>query len=127
MGSIISTQVILAKLEDMGLPVMFRDRLRATAHDLLGLATTYLPLMAVALLLALPVASRLGRLKPRLRVYCFGLAGFFAVIALHVIAKAVLGVNGLASVRELHGLLLQGLAGWFGGYLFFLFTAPAPR
>lgn len=126
-GSIISTQVILAKVEAMGMPVMFRDRLRATGHDLLGLATSYLPLMVLAFLLALPVAAGLSRRMPQLRVYLLGLAGFVAILALHLIMKAVLGLNGIASVREIHGLLLQGLAGWCGGYLFSVFTGPAPR
>jgi len=126
-ASVLATQVILARLTGMGIPVTLRDRLDATAHDLLGLATSYLPLMLLAYLLALPVAVALSAYLTRFRVLIYGLAGAVAVIAIHLIIKAVLGLNGIAAVRDLHGLLLQGLAGWFGGYLFFVFTGQAHR
>lgn len=109
------------------MPITLRDRLDATGHDLLGLATSYLPLLFLAYLLALPVAVALAGHIKRYRVLIYGLAGAVAVLVLHSLAKAVLGVNGLAAVRDLHGLLLQGLAGWFGGYLFYVFTGQAHR
>ncbi len=128
LGSIIATQVILARVEALGLPITLRDRLLTTGQDIVGMATSYLPLMLVAFLLALPVAVGLARLVPqRYQVLFYGLGGAAAVIALHLIMKAVLGLNGVAAVRDLHGLLLQGLAGWFGGYLFFVFTGQAHR
>ena len=127
LGSILSTQVILQRIENLGLPITLRDRLGASWHDLLGMGTSYLPLMAVAFLLALPAAAGLGRLLPRGKFLLYPLAGLVAVIALHLIMKAVLGLNGVASVRDLHGLLLQGLAGWMGGYLFYVFTGQAHR
>ncbi len=127
LGSIFSTQVILARIEAMGIPITLRDRFHATGHDVLGLAGSYLPLMLLAFLIALPVAAGLCRFIPRGRVLVYGLAGFVAVLAIHLIMKAVLGLNGIASVRDLDGLMLQGLAGWLGGYLFFVFTGQAHR
>lgn len=127
LGSVLATQVILARIEAMGFPVTLRDRLHATGHDLLGLAGSYLPLMAVAYLFALPVAVALSSRLPRLRVVLYGLAGAAAVTAIHLVMKQVLGLNGIAAVRDPHGLALQALAGWFGGYLFFVFTGRAHR
>ena len=127
LGSILSTQVILQRIESLGLPITPRNRFDASWHDVLGMATSYQPLMAVAFLLALPVAAGLGRLLPRVRFLLYPLAGLAAVIALHLIMRAVLGLNGVASVRDLHGLLLQGGAGWLGGYLFYVFTGQAHR
>ena len=127
LASALATQVILARLTGLGMPVTLRDRLEATGHDLVGLASSYLPLMLLAYLLALPVAVFLGRYLDRYRALVYGLAGAGAVIAIHLIMKAVLGLNGIAAARDLHGLLLQGLAGSFGGYLFFVFTGQAHR
>jgi hypothetical protein len=126
-GSILATQVILARLQAMAVPVTLRDRLQASWHDILGLSDTYLPLMLLAFAIAMPLAVALSNYVPRIRVLLYGLAGAAAVMAIHLIIKAVLGVNGIAAVRELHGLLLQGLAGCFGGYLFYVFTGQAHR
>lgn len=127
MGSIFATLVILATIERFDVPVTLRDRMGAISHDLLGMTTSYLPLMALAFLVAMPGAVLLGRYLDRLRFALYGAAGFAAVICLHLAMQAVLGLNGIAAVRELHGLLLQGIAGWFGGYLFYLAMGQAHR
>lgn len=127
MGSIFATQVILGELQAMAMPVTLRDRLHATWHDLIGLTGTYLPLMLVAFVVAMPIAAGLSRYIPRARVVLYGLAGAMAIFALHLTMKAVLGLNGIAAVREPTGLALQCLAGWFGGYLFYVFTGRAHR
>jgi hypothetical protein len=126
-ASIFATQVILGELQAMAMPVTLRDRLHATGHDLIGLAGTYLPLMLVAFVVAMPIAAGLSRYVPRARVVLYGLAGTMAILAIHLIMKAVLGLNGIAAVREPAGLALQCLAGWFGGYLFYVFTGRAHR
>ena len=127
LASILATQTILARIESMGVPVTLRDRLQASFHDIYGLAASYLPLMLVAYVLALPVAAGIAKYLPRLRVVLYGVAGASALISMHLLIKAILGLNGLAAVRDLNGLLLQGVAGWFGGYLFFVFTGRAHR
>jgi hypothetical protein len=127
LGSVLATQVILARIDAMGLPITLRDRLDATAHDVVGLAGSYLPLIALAFLVALPLAAWLGRYLPRGRVLLYGLAGALAVVTIHVAIRLVLGLNGIAAVRDPHGMALQALAGCFGGYLFFVFTGQAHR
>lgn len=111
----------------MGLAVTLRDRLDASFHDLVGLVGSYLPLMLLAFSIALPVVAGLGKYLPRLRVILYGIAGALAVLSIHLTVKKVLGLNGIAAVRDAHGLLLQCVAGWFGGYLFFVFTGQAHR
>lgn len=127
LGSVLATQVILDGLTDHGVPVSLRDRLHATAHDLRGLATSYLPLLALAFLIALPVGEGLARLFARARLPLYLAAGAGAVITLHLVARAVLGVTALAAVRELPGLALQGLAGGLGAYVYFIATGWAHR
>ena len=69
---------------------------------------TYLPLMTIALLIGFLVAAGIIRLKPSLAFIGYILAGFAAVVALHVIMKAVLGLTGIAAVR---GPLRVSIAG----------------
>jgi hypothetical protein len=126
-ASVLATQVILGELTAMGMPVTLDDRFRASFHDLRGLLASYLPLLLIAFALAFPVAALLGRWRPGWRFLLFPIAGAVAVVALHLIMKAVLGLNGIAAVRELPGLLSQMLAGWACGYLYYLFMGWARR
>ena len=127
LGSSLATQVILGELRAMGMPVTLTDHFRATAHDLLGLSRSYLPLLALALGCGLPVAGVLGRRWNRLRPFLYPLAGAAAVVTLHRVVELLLGLNGLAAVREWHGLALQALAGWVGGYVFCMALGFARR
>lgn len=118
LGSVVATQFILSRVASMGVAVSPVDRFSASVHDLLGLASSYLVLIAVAFVLALPVAAGLSRLLPRHRALLYALAGFVGLVALHLIMKAVLGVSGIAATRSLAGLLSQGAAGALGGFCF---------
>jgi hypothetical protein len=94
------------------------QRLGAIVHDVSGMTDIYLPLVAVSLLLGLPVAFAVVQKNPHLRMIGYVSAGFVALLAMHVIMKAVLGLSGIAPTRTLWGLLAQGVAGGIGGYLF---------
>lgn len=122
LASVVATQIVLSQVASMGVAVSLADRGAATVHDLLGLATSYLPLVAVALVLALPAAAGLLRLVPTQRALLYPLAGFVALVSLHLIMKAVLGVSGIAATRTLPGLLSQGFAGAIGGLCFHALT-----
>ena len=117
-ASAFSTLMIMAGLANMAMPVSAADVLSAVWFDWLGLLGSYLPLVAIALLIALPVAGQLhGRLGlPRRFIYT--LSGFAALIAIHLILEATLGLIGFAAVRTTLGLLLQGVAGGLAGWLF---------
>jgi len=91
----------------------------------MGMASSYLLLLLVAFVFGLPVAAGLTRLLPGQRALLFALAGFVAVVALHLIMKAVLGVSGIAVTRTAAGLIGQGAAGAVGGYCYHLLTRPA--
>ncbi len=119
LASIMSTQIILGNLQSMGVDVSAAVRISTTFHDLLGLASSYLLLILVAFVLGLPVAAGLTKLMPSQRLALFTLAGFVAIVALHLIMKAALGLSGIAATRTMFGLLAQGIAGAAGGYLYF--------
>ncbi len=119
LASVFSTQLILGNLQSMGVEVSAMVRMGTTFHDLLGLTSSYLVLILLAFVIGLPVAAGLARFMPSHRLILFVLAGFVAIVSLHIIMKAVLGLNGIAAARTLSGLVAQGVAGAIGGYLYF--------
>jgi hypothetical protein len=127
MASALATQVILGELRGMGMSVTLADHFRATFHDLRGLLTSYLPLLAIALTIGLAVAGALGRRLPRWRSFLYPFASAAAVLAIHLCLELLLGINGIAAVREWHGMALQAFAGWMGGYFFVIFLGLARR
>ena len=116
----------LAAVTELGLNVGISDRLETLMHDLTHMMSIYLPLVAVSSIIAFSVAAGIIRLTPNLRLVGYVSAGFVALIAMHVILKMVLGLTGVAPTRTMVGLLAQGLAGAFGGYLFHLLTLKKP-
>lgn len=126
LASVFFTQTILATVQSFGLDVTLADRLAATWHDIMGMASSYLLLLLVAFIIGLPVAAGLTRLLGGHRALLFTLAGFVAVLALHLIMKTVLGVSGIAVTRSLAGLIGQGLAGAVGGYCYHRLSRPLP-
>lgn len=117
-ASILVTQSNLGNLQMLGMEVGLADRAGATFHDIIGMSSSYLLLILVAFILALPVAAGLARVLPGHRALLYALAGFTAIVALHVIMKTLLGVSGIAATRTLAGLMGQGIAGAIGGFCF---------
>jgi len=128
LGCLFATQVVLANLAAMGVEVSLATRAQASLHDLLGM-TAYLLLILVAFVIAMPVAAGLVRVHvlPGTRVFWFTLAGFIALIAVHLIMRQALGLYPVAAAREWGGLLLQGLAGAVGGFLFSVISGSGSR
>lgn len=127
LASVLFTQTILAAVQSMGLDVGISLRLATTLEDMAGMASSYLPLILVAFVLGLPVAAGLTRLMPHHRSLLFTLAGFVAILALHLILKAVLGISGVAATRTLPGLLGQCFAGAAGGLCYHLLSRPQSK
>ena len=117
-GALFISQGNIAAVTGLGFDLTMSQRLGAIVHDVSGMTDIYLPLVAVSLLLGLPVAFAVVRKNPHLRMIGYVSAGFVALLAMHVIMKAVLGLSGIAPTRTILGLLAQGVAGDIGGYLF---------
>lgn len=120
------TQGVLNNIAAMGVPVSIADRTDAVLHDLIGMATIYLPLITVALLVAFLVAGLLIRWFGWPRSPLYALGGFIAIITLHLTLDAALGLVGIAAARTLAGLLLQALGGALGGWLFATLSKKSP-
>lgn len=122
LGAAFVSQGNIAAVTSMGFDVTFGHRIDAVVHDVTHMYDIYLPLVAIGLLIGLPVAALIIRFLPDLRLVGYVSAGFVAMIALHMLAKMVLGVSGIAPTRELTGLVLQGVAGAAGGYAYHWLT-----
>ena len=117
-GAAAITQVNLGSLQNLGASVDVATRLSATWADLQGLVMPYLVLVAIALLIGFVVTGQISRFFPLHRWWLYPLAGLVALIAMHLILKAVIGLWGVAGARPAIGLVLQGLAGLVGGWLY---------
>lgn len=113
------SQLNISRVTEMGYSVGFLERVQTLLQDWVGMLSVYLPLIAVALLIAwLFTGLLLTRWLPR-TLFLYVLAGFVALMALHPIMQAVFTITAVAPTRTLAGLLTQGLAGAFGGYCFY--------
>lgn len=118
-GAALATQHVLGSLTTMGMNIDFGIWVHATLHDLIGMFSTYAPLIAVAFLVALPVVLLVCRGRPGWRRLGYVVGFFTAIIVMHLLMPLVLNVNPVAATRVFSGLIQQGLAGAVGGYVFY--------
>lgn len=127
-ASIAHTQSVMGRLLDMDVPVTLGDRLHATVHDVVGMAASFLPLLALALAIAFPVAGLAIRRLPRWRPVGYSVAGGVAVLVLHLTLSLVFQITPVAGARTTLGLTVQALCGGLGGWVFRICLAkPAAR
>ena len=125
-GAALSTQAILHEVSSFGVPVDFATRIAAILHDLAGLAATYLPIIAIALLVAYPVTALVLRFVPGPHAVAYAIGGAAALFALHSLLFAVLGMHPLPATRTGLGMALQAAAGAIGGMTFAGIARPRP-
>lgn len=113
-----ASQHVAASLESMGARVDFGTRLAMIGHDLVGMAGSFLPMVAVGFLVAFLVAGFLARRLPLWRPLLYALAGGVAIVTVHLALHAAFGITPVAVARTAGGLAVQGLAGAVGGYLY---------
>jgi hypothetical protein len=112
----------IASIVDLGYSVSLSDRFGTIGHDLAGMVGLYLPIITVALLIGWLFTGLLLTRFVQRTAFIYALAGFSALVAVHMIMHALLGMSGIASTRTLAGLLAQGVAGGFGGWVFYVYA-----
>ena len=117
-GAVFVSQANIAAVIAMGYEITAAQRVDSVLHDISNMYDIYLILIAVAFVIALPAAASITRSFPDLRLIGYVLAGFVALVATHVILKAVLGMSGIAPTRDVIGLIAQGVSGALGGLVF---------
>ena len=122
LAAVSATQVVVARLQGMGVAVPFAERVGMSLQDLAGMAAMFLPMIAFALLAAFLCAALLwrwlGRWFPRGRPVLYFVAGAAALVTIHQSLHLAFGITPIAAARSAGGLALQGLAGGVGGLLY---------
>ena len=118
LASITATQSVIARLAEMGVDLNFADRLRMTLHDIAGMAGMFLPMIAAGFLAAFMLTAVLCRWLGRRPVALYILAGAVALISIHLTLKLAFVITPVAIARTTGGLLIQGVAGAVGAYLY---------
>ena len=117
LASIISTQFVIAGLQEIGVDVPFGTRVSMTVTDL-ALLRIYLIIGGTAMLVAFLVAGVCAKWLSGSRQVWFSVAGFAALTCVLMLVESLLGAMLIAGARTAPGLLLQGVAGAFGGWVF---------
>ena len=118
LASITATQSVVSSLSGMGVDVGISDRIAMTIKDIAGMAGLFLPMIAAAFLAAFLVAAMLCRWWPQWRTALYIAAGAVGLVTIHLTLNLAFGITPIAIGRTTGGLLLQGLAGAIGGYIF---------
>ena len=122
LASIISTQFVVAGLQEIGVEVPFGTRVSMTVTDL-ALLRIYLIMGGTAMLVAFLVAGACAKWLPGSRQVWFSVAGFAALTCVLMLVESLLGAMLIAGARTVPGLLLQGVAGAFSGWVFARLTS----
>lgn len=121
-ASIGHSQHVLSNLSAMGVNISIGTRWSSTLDDIMGLASSYLLLIALALALAFAVTAYLIN-RAALRRFSLTLhvaAGFLAIACLLFLLKPMMEITLLAPARTGWGFFGQCLAGALGGAIFFM-------
>jgi hypothetical protein len=118
LASITATQSVIARLGEMGVDLNFADRLRMTLHDIAGMAGMFLPMIAAGFLVAFMLTALLCRWLGKRPIALYILAGAVALISIHLTLKLAFVITPVAIARTTGGLLIQGVAGAVGAYLY---------
>ena len=118
LASTAATQHVVSSLSSMGVHVDFSDRIAMTLGDFAGMAGMFLPLVAFALLVAFLFTALLCRWFDQWRTPLYLLAGATALICLHLAMNLAFDLTPVAIARFPGGLLVQGVAGAVGGFVY---------
>lgn len=114
-----STQFVLGELGALGIDVPLGERLVTTGRDIVGMAPAYLPIIALSLVIAFPVAAAVVRwLLPGRERIGYPLAGFVAMLTALAVMIQLMDIVPIAGARSIAGMFFQGLAGALGGWVF---------
>lgn len=116
--SIVSSQLVLADIQNFGLMVSFSDRLSMTAKDIMGLGPILLLMISLSFFIAFIVAKFAHRFIGGNRNIWFASAGFCSFPVTLVLLKYFTGGTLLASARTPVGMIFVACCCLFGGYLF---------
>lgn len=119
LASIAHSQMVLAGLEQQGIVIPPVDRLQMTLSDWWGLLPGYGAIIAVGMLIALVVASWIGKRIGTMGGLLYALACAAAMLSILMAMQPIMDITLIAGARSTTGLTLQALAGFFAGWSFY--------
>lgn len=122
-GSIFSTQSVIASLQSIDVVVPFGTRFSMTINDL-GILPALAPLTLICFFIGFIIAALCTRLLGGSRTLWHVAAGAVAIMSTLLIMKAVLLITPIAGARTVVGVMSFGLAGAIGGWVYDKFTPP---
>lgn len=117
-ASVFHSQYVVNQLVNVGIKVNIADNLTMTLDDWLGLLPTYGSIIAIAFLIAFPIANKLSQKLGHYRQLLFVTSGICALGLVLVAIESIMNIHIIAGARG-WGFYAQLLAGGCGGYLFF--------
>jgi hypothetical protein len=131
MASVIGTQFVLARLDQLGVSVSLADRLATTWHDFINLGVFISPafgfsygiLIATGLLVAFVAATVLSHWLPSFRTIIFTAAGGIALATVLILSLQAFEVMLFSFARSPLEFFGQVVAAACGGWLFATLTA----
>jgi len=117
LGSLAQTQINLQALIGLGMTIELPLRLRSSLADLVNFAPLWALFLAVAFLLAFPMARQCLRWFGGRRWFWFGLAGAAAVGATLFALKLAFAITLISAARSWLGVALLCLSGAVGGLI----------
>lgn len=119
LGSVMQTQLNLAALQGLGVPVSMQVRLQATLHDLVNFTILYGVIVVVSIVPAFWVAGRVSRGSSPGRQFWFAAAGVVGLLTGFLAVDAFAPVPGfIAATRTATGTLAMAGTGAAGGWLY---------
>ncbi|GHA04307.1 hypothetical protein GCM10008090_12050 [Arenicella chitinivorans] len=116
-SSVFSSHFVLSELRAIDIPISFATQLKMTIDDFAILQTLGMAIGA-AFLIAFIIAAVCHRFIGGAERLWFMVAGMSAVITLLLLMSWQLQLMPIAGARSNLGLLMQGVAGLVGGWLF---------
>ena len=129
LACIFQTQRVIALLEAAGGSVSVAERLNMTVYDIRYLSSLYGVFIFLAVTASMTTALFLEKKFKSFEEYIYIIAGMAAmIIMLFFMKKVFFDVQLIAGARDVFGVILQAIAGGFGGKVFYrLRTIPAQK
>jgi len=120
-----ASQGVLGWLESLGRKISIGERFTYIGHDLASMIIPYGAIILLSLAIAFGIVGLIARAVPNLRLLGYILGGFVAVLAIHLTLRFVFEMNPVWATGSAFGLMMQGMAGLIGGYVFARINSPA--
>lgn len=124
--SVLSTQFVIAALQDIEVMIPMAVRLQMTVKDL-AILQALVPAISACFLVGFIVAALCVRWIGGHRTLWYVLAGISALLSFYMLLNLILELMPIAGARTTAGMVAQGLAGGVGGWIFASISSVEPK